>query len=142
VPPAHTPMNLAIIVCDSIIDDRETGKKTLVGIFNRLGAVQFPCQHPSLAVFVSLTEGQGPYNAQLQCLKANEDKPILQLEGRVEFKDPKAVVELGFTIGGMIFPQPGIYEFQFLCDGVPLGPRRPFEVFDARRKDDGSAARG
>ena len=133
MPPVHNPVNLAIIVCDSIIEDRQTGKKTLVGIFSQLSSTQFPCRHHSLAVFVSLTEGSGRYQAQLQCVKAREDKPVLQMQGGIEFKDPKAVVELGFTIDGMIFPEPGIYEFQFLCDGVLIG-QRPFEVRDARKQ--------
>ncbi len=134
MPPVHTPVNLAIIVCDSIIEDRGTGKKTLVGIFNRLGSKKFPCRHPALSIFVSLTNGQGHYQAQLQCVDARKDKPIIGLEGGIEFEDPKAVIELGFNIDGMVFPGPGIYEFQFLCDGVLIG-QRPFEVRDMGKEE-------
>ena len=127
MPQSRNPINLAIIVCDSIIEDRESGKKTLVGIFNQLNSKSFPCTHPALSVFISLTEGQGCYQAQLQCVKSAGDEPILTLEGPVDFQDPKAIVELGFNIRAMSFPGPGTYEFHFLCDGVLLG-QRPFQV--------------
>jgi hypothetical protein len=127
MPDAPPPQNLAFIVCDSIIEDRATGKKTLVGIFNRVNSRTFPCTHPALSVFVSLTEGHGRYQAQLQCVKSTEDKPILQIEGPVEFESPNVVVELGFNIRGLTFPEPGPYEFQFSCDGE-LVRSRPFEV--------------
>ncbi|MBN1919496.1 MAG: hypothetical protein JW889_16485 [Verrucomicrobia bacterium] len=127
MPDALSPQNLAFIICDSIIEDRETGKKTLVGIFNRVNAKTFPVRHPALSVFVSLTEGRGRCQAQLQCVKSSEGNPILEVEGPVEFQSPNAVVELGFNIRGITFPEPGLYEFQFLCDGVLVG-NRPFEV--------------
>ncbi len=127
MPDVPTPQLVAFVVCDSIIEDRKTGKKTLVGIFNRVNSRSFPCKHPALSVFVSLTGGRGRYQAQLQCVKSAEDRPILQLEGLIDFDNPKAVVELGFNIHGLSFPEPGAYDFQFLCDGE-LKMTRPFEV--------------
>jgi len=126
MPDAPPPHNLAFIVCDGIIEDRETGKKTLVGIFNRVNSGTFPCRLDALSVFVSLTAGHGRYQAQLQCVKSTEDKPIFQIEGPVEFESPNAVVELGFNIRGLAFPEPGPYEFRFLCG--ELFSTRPFEV--------------
>ena len=124
---APGPLNLAIIVCDSIIDDRKTGKKTLVGVFNRIAAGSFPCVHHSLSVFVSLTNGRGEYEAELRCVKSATEEPIMEGKGKVGFKDPRDVVEIGFELRGLKFPEPGLYHLEFLCDGVPIG-QRPFTV--------------
>jgi len=122
-----TPENLAFLICDSIIDDRKTGKKTLVGIFNRIGTSAFPCTHPDMAVFVSLTDGRGTYKAELNCLCSDTQEPIMHGEGQVAFKDPNSVVEIGFHLRGLTFPKAGMYEFEFLCNGVRVAERR-FEV--------------
>lgn len=131
MPEGHRPENLAFIVCDSIIEDRSTGKKTLVGIFNRVNSKKFPCTHPALSVFVSLTGGRGRHQAELLCVKSAQDKPILQLKGPIEFESPNAVVELGFNIRGLTFAEPGLYEFQVLCDDELIS-QRPFEVLQPR----------
>src|SRR5436305_596684 len=55
------PVPMAIVICDQIIEDRLTGKKTLVGLFNSIAARSFPCTHATMSVFVSLTEGRGKY---------------------------------------------------------------------------------
>ena len=61
-----TPIGLAIVVCDQIIEDKLTGKKSLIGIFNQIGTNNFPCRHPQMCVFVSLTEGRGQCAARLR----------------------------------------------------------------------------
>ena len=65
-----TPSGLAIVVCDQIIEDKATNKKSLIGIFNNIASQTFPCRHPQLSVFVSLTEGHGNYDARMRI--ANE----------------------------------------------------------------------
>jgi len=124
---APRPVNLAIIVCDSIIDDRKTGKKTLVGVFNRIAAGSFPCVHHSLSVFVSLTDGRGEYEAELRCVNSATEQPIVEAKGKVGFRNPNDVVEIGFELRGLKFPEPGLYQFEFLCNGEPIG-QRPFIV--------------
>ena len=45
-----TPSGLAIVVCDQIIEDKATSKKSLIGIFNNIASPTFPCRHPQLSV--------------------------------------------------------------------------------------------
>jgi len=131
VVPARKLVCLAMVVCDSIIDDRQTGKKTLVGLFNQIGANSFPVRHQSLAVYCSLTEGQGKHAIQLQCVHAVEDKPIMGIDAELDMADPRAIAEMGFTLNGIVFPEPGPYEFQIICEGELVG-RRAFQVLKVR----------
>lgn len=118
---------LAFIICDTVIDDKITNKKSLVGLFNGIIAKTFPCAHPILHVFVSLTEGHGAYQCSLSCVKDDESKKILSLSGSLEFNNPLHVVEVNFEIRGIVFPEAGIYRFDLLCDDIPIISRK-FQV--------------
>jgi hypothetical protein len=131
VVPAHRLECLAMVICDSIIDDRQTGKKTLVGLFNQIGAHSFPVRHQSLVVYCSLTQGQGKYRIQLQCLHAGKDEPIMGIDGELTMANPLAIAEMGFTLNGIVFPEAGPYEFQIICEGETIGRRR-FQVLNMR----------
>ncbi|MBF0479646.1 MAG: hypothetical protein HQL26_09200 [Candidatus Omnitrophica bacterium] len=118
------PMHLSMVICDSIIEDRLTGKKSLIGIFNNIQANAVPCVHPKLSVFIALTEGNGQYKAQLRCLKVGDEKEIFSVNGEVYFKDPSQIVELIFDFSGLNFPDYGDYRFDFLCEGRQVVGRR------------------
>jgi hypothetical protein len=121
------PTHLAMVICDAVIDDRTTGKKSLIGIFNNINASNVPCIHPRLNVFVVLTEGHGDYKMQLRCLKVNDEAEILKMEGQVSFSDPRQIVEFNCEIAGLKFPDYGDYRFEVLFDGNPIVARK-FQV--------------
>jgi hypothetical protein len=121
------PVGLAIVVCDQILEDKLTNKKSLIGIFNQIGAPQFPCRHGQLAVFVSLTEGRGQYAVRLRIVHEESGQVIAELGGRIEFADIHAVAELNFNLVGLAFPQPGLHSIEFYCDDSLVLERR-FQV--------------
>lgn len=117
-------ISLSMVICDTVIDDRRTGKKSLVGLFNNITSSVIPCVHPRLNVFVSLTEGNGDYVAKLRCLKVGDEKEIFFMEGPVRFSDPRQILEFNFEILGIAFPDYGDYRFEFLCNDVPIIARK------------------
>ncbi len=125
------PVPLAIVICDQIIEDRLTGKKTLVGVFNSIASRQFPCSHASMSVFVSLTDGHGKYECMLVCREESSEQPILQTQGPVEFADPTVVVEMHFALQGVTFPRPGLYSFEFYAE-EELVVERKFNVAELK----------
>lgn len=116
----NKPVPLAMIICDTIIDDRDTNKKSLIGVFNNISSSQFPCRHYKMNIFVSLTDGRGKVAGKLKCVKKDTNKNILELGGPIEFPNGNAVVEFNFEIMGIVFPEPGIYTFDFFCDNEPI----------------------
>ena len=125
------PTVLALIVCDEVIDDRFTNKKSLIGLFNNINAPGFPVVHPQLVVFLAMT-GQGTVPIRLELVHAeditNEEGPILRLEqSEFQFKDPNAVVEMVFKLNGVPFPRAGLYHFRVLS-GNDLLNQREFRV--------------
>ena len=119
-----SPVGLAIIVCDQIIEDKLTSKKSLIGIFNQITAANFPCTHPRVSVFVCLTEGRGDYTARLRIVHDETETVVTDLNGPSKFLDANAVVELNFDLIGLTFPQPGLYSIEFYCDDALVLERR------------------
>lgn len=118
------PMPLAMIICDTLIEDRVTGKKSLIGMFNNVSSGVIPCVHPQMNVFIVMTEGLGDYEGTLRCVNDEEDKPVMEMKGPIAFKDPQQIVELNFELRNIKFPRYGGYRFEFFANDMPLISRR------------------
>ncbi len=57
--PGPTPDLNAMLICDTVITDRDTGKNSVIGIFDRIVAGSFPVRHPSLTVYARIIDAQG-----------------------------------------------------------------------------------
>ena len=110
------PLPLAMVICDTVIEDKKTGKKSLIGIFNNINVKKVPCVHPGLNVFISLTEGNGDYIAKLKCIYADKDEAIVELKGSIKFVNPHQITEFNFEISGLKLPEYGNYRFEFFCN--------------------------
>ena len=119
-----TPSGLAIIVCDQVIEDKLTNKKSLIGIFNSIAHPGYPARHPALCIFVSLTEGRGTCQARLRIVCEETDKPVAEVNGQLEFADVNQVVEMAFNFMGLEFPEPGLYSIEFYCADALVLERR------------------
>ena len=119
-----SPTGLAIVICDQIIDDKFTNKKSLIGIFNNIASTDFPCHHPQISFFVSLTEGRGYYTARLRIVNEETEKVVADVNGQIEFPDIHTVAELNFNLVGLVFPQPGLYSIEFYCNDALVLERR------------------
>jgi hypothetical protein len=117
-------MGLALVVCDAIIEDKTTGKKTLVGLFDRVQTARFPCVHPEMAVFVSITGGRGEYPCEIVCKHVDDETVAFSAKGKIVLRDPRHVVDLVFRLKGVRFPKPDAYWLHFLVDGIPIMMRQ------------------
>jgi Family of unknown function (DUF6941) len=125
------PTVLAFIICDTMIEDRLTNKKSLIGLFSNINATSFPFTLPVINVFVSLTGGHGEYQCSLSCVKDDGSKEILKLSGPMKFENPLDIVESNFILNGTTFPGVGIYRFEFSCNDIPIISRK-FQVIERK----------
>ena len=122
IPP---PDVLALLICDQIITDRVTGKRSLIGLFSKIHSAGFPATHPQLSVFVVLTEGRGETDLTIRIVDGNEARdPLVEGRGRVRFRDPRAVANLALQFHGLTFPEPGEYRVQLWSGGTLLREAR------------------
>lgn len=121
------PQVLTMTIADVVHRDPGTGKFSILGTYNAIAAQDFPCIHPSLGVFLALTDGMGKTPLLLRLIDAEEERPpVFKIEATVSFVDPTQVAEMGFACQGVKFPEPGEYRLQLFAGGEPLLERRLF----------------
>ena len=112
-------MGLALILCDTIIEDSNTGKKSLIGLFSQIHTPKLPCIHQSMNILVSVTGGQGTYPCRIVCEHPALERPVFSLDCMLKFENPFQVVDMVFQLKAVRFQLPGKYEIKVLIDGVP-----------------------
>jgi hypothetical protein len=126
------PVVLDLIICDQIITDRITGKQSLIGMYRRIHATNFPTVYPQMCVFVSLNEGYGQVELMIRIVDANEErKPLVEGRGKVEFQTPRAITNLVLQFHGLRIPEPGEYRVQIWA-GTSLLREARLEVLQAQ----------
>jgi hypothetical protein len=117
---SELPIGLALLVCDTVIEDRRTLKKSLVGLFSQINVGKLPYVHPGLFLFVSLTGGTGEYPCEIVCEHVDSAEKVFALKCKVAFKTPYDVAELVFALRALRFTQAGRYWIKVLVEGMPL----------------------
>ena len=130
------PIANAVLICDKVITEEGTKKKSLIGIFENIGSGKFPCVHYFLSVYVKLTDALGRYKFSLE-LTSLETGTVLnkaEIPKEIDMPDPLRTHELVFNMGGLKFPSPGKYEFRVLANGEIFG-QKTFLVEGLKKRD-------
>lgn len=121
----QVPLALAMVICDAIWTDPGTLKKTILGTFSVIFAPQFPVTLRQLAVYVSLTDARGKIPMTLRLVDVDEMMtPVLDFPLEVDFADPIMIAEGAMEFPNVVFPEPGEYRLQLLCDHELIIERR------------------
>jgi len=120
---AVKPIILALVLCDQIIREVGTNKLSLIGTFNGIYAASFPINHPSLWVYIAITEGRGTVPCKLRMVSL-DNSVVFDLPGKIEFGGPTSVGELVFQLQQLRFESPGVYSIEFWAADDLLAARR------------------
>ena len=122
------PMKTAILLCDKVIVEHNTNKKSLIGCFTNVSGPEFPFTLDAFTIFLTLIGGHGKNSCRVEVKHMTKDdiggKAIAKLMGDVVFKNPNDTVELAFEFKKFQFMEPGQYAIHFLCDNNPVAERR------------------
>jgi hypothetical protein len=127
-PNSALPTLVSLLICDQVIDDKMSNKKSAIGIFNMILVGKLPAAIHQMAILASLTELSGKVELELRLVRDADDAVLFGGKGAVEAPDPLAVVDLLFSMTGVQIPAAGQYAFELLSKGEILGRRR-FQVF-------------
>jgi hypothetical protein len=117
-PQPPTPVLKAFLVCDQIIQEAQTGKKSLIGVFHELRAEHFPAVHPVLWIYANLTDAHGRYAFQIRFLDVERNHVLGQgVPPPIEIPGPLQTTELSAMLRNVALPRPGTYEFQLIANG-------------------------
>ncbi len=116
------PYLLAILVCDSGIVDPNSGKKTLVGIFDQVIADKFSTSR-WLSVYFKLSDAEGNYQFKIQYVQVETDNILAEVETSVlNIKSRLDIRDFLFTYPALLlFPVAGPYEFRLYANNMFLG---------------------
>jgi hypothetical protein len=138
------PIVKAFLVCDQVIHDAQTGKKTLVGVFHELRAERFPAVHPVLWIYANLTDARGKYAFEIRLFDVERNNVLGQGNPpEITIPGPLQTTELSAQLRNVQLPGPGTYEFQLLTNGelmatkaIRVAGMTPGQVAEEAGEDD------
>ncbi len=127
------PILKAILLCDHTLVEEGTRKRSLIGLFDSIGAAQFPATHPSMSVYVQFREIEGSFDFSLELYDLNEGKVLNKAvihQHRVPSRSQDC--ELVFNLMSVKFEKPGDYEFRIYVDDAIFG-QKSFKVLNNKK---------
>ena len=117
------PMCVALVICDDVIEDRRTGNKSLIGLFNNISTAQFPALHPRMFLVASLTSGRGAWPFSFR-ITAPSGRELMRMQDTVEFTNPLAVHDLVVEVRSLPIEEEGVYFVDLLVGETQTANRR------------------
>ena len=112
------PSVQAFLVCDCVIEDSLTKKKSLIGLFTHLQSVTFPFQHHQLGLYFCMTDAEGTYRVEIDLMFVNTDQLVCRASlPDIVIGDRLQISDFGINIPALLFPAPGRYEFRLRMNG-------------------------
>lgn len=125
---ATKPEVKAFLLCDYVLHEAGSNKKSLIGIFEQVNSPRFPFRHGRMSVYANFTDAHGSYDLALRLVRIRDGKILLEAKGmRVQVQDPLQVSELGVNLEGIVFEEAGKYEFALYANEQFL-QSKPFRV--------------
>ncbi|MCK6479741.1 MAG: hypothetical protein HUU06_09660 [Planctomycetaceae bacterium] len=118
----------AFLLCDYVIHEAGSNKKSLIGIFEQVNSPRFPFRHGRISVYANIADAHGTYDLALRLVRLRDGKVLFEGKGlRIQVNDPLQVSELGMNLEGIGFEEPGKYEFALYANDQFL-QSKPFTV--------------
>jgi hypothetical protein len=119
---AEVPYLVGILLCDQVVVDQGTLKKTVVGIHDRLFALQLPTARPC-GLYARFADLGGDYRLLIRVVRlaGQSEELIMAMEGDVKAPNPLVHTELALNLPVIQYPQLGKYEFQVFLNDIFMG---------------------
>jgi hypothetical protein len=105
-------------VCDQVIQDAQTGKKSLIGVFHELRAQRFPAVHPVLWIYANLTDARGRYEFQIRLVDVARNSILGKgAPPPIDIQGPLQTTEISAQLRNVALPSEGTYEFHLVANG-------------------------
>ena len=115
---APIPSVVVMLVCDQVIVEQGTGKKSLIGVFEQINSFFYPTQ-TKLAIYAKLADVDGHYDFLIRLVNLKDETKVAELKAEANLVRT-APAEFAINIAGIVVPEPGKYEFQLYANEVYL----------------------
>jgi hypothetical protein len=110
------PVPIAFLVCDQVITDEATKKKTLVGVFDHIMVKQFPARHGPVALYARMFDSEGVHDCNVDYVRVETQEILGNATGQIQVKSRNRSFEFSLNLPAIDLPQPGEYEFRLYID--------------------------
>ena len=115
------PSVVAMLVCEQIITAQENNAKSLIGVFENIGAMSFPSPVNRIAIYAKLVDAQGRYQFKFRFVSLKDETLVAEMLLDADIKDSAYCAELTLNLQNFpVLPAPGKYEFQLYVGDVYL----------------------
>lgn len=122
------PRCKAILLCDQVIIDAVTKKHSIIGIFDRISAHQYPATIQPCYAFVQLVDGIGECDLRAEIHDLREDTILARLPPiRIPFPPRTNCANVIMGVVGLPLPHDGVYDFVVFA-GDDVIDRQRFEA--------------
>ncbi len=115
-------IDLALLADAATID--ASGKLNILGIFDRIGVVQFPAQHGRVTLVLRFTAGTSEIGSHDVHIRMSDPggAEVLSLNGEMQLvggPSPQDGIRVPhiLNLDGLVFTRPGMYSFDVKVDG-------------------------
>jgi hypothetical protein len=108
---APIPSVVAMLICDQVITEQVTNKKSLIGVFDKFFSPNFPAMLSRLAIYVKLADAAGEYLFRLRIVKLKDESPLAEVRLDAQIPNTDQYTELALNMSFLV-PEQGKYEFQ------------------------------
>lgn len=116
---AILPHIQAVILCDHIYRDEDSGKCVIAGTFNRVFLQEFPGDYQPASIYLKLSDFSGRHTVAFRFKRLNDEQQIIE-ESRpydLVHEDRREHHECIFDLPPLRFSEPGRYTLEIIFDG-------------------------
>lgn len=114
------PTALGLFLCDQVILDQYTGRRSLVGMFEALNCRDVPFTPPPFTAYAALTDGQGQIRLELRVTDIDEEVELAVERLTVELPGPLDTAHVRFRFHRLPFPDAGHYLVELFVEDEPI----------------------
>jgi len=92
-------------------------KLNIIGIFDKVFAINFPAVHPVFAIAVNISGERGTHKIIIEIISP-EDKAIVKIEKDVEISQENGMSNFVANLIGIQFPVEGAYKIKVAVDNL------------------------
>jgi hypothetical protein len=107
-----TPVPVAFLLCDQISVDSTSGKKTIVGIFDRMWVGRFPTNYRPASLYARVIDCEGEYEVRVEFVQVSTQAVLGKAGGALRSNNRHAYTDLVLPWPVIPIPAPGEYEFR------------------------------
>ena len=106
-----TPVPIAFLLCERVIIEEGTRKKTIIGVWNNINAPTLPFTQRPVCLYARLIDGEGRYALKMVLIQVETQEKMLTIEGEITAESRHNPIDFASPIFGLTIPAAGEYEF-------------------------------